>query len=86
MGGVISRSNAVTTDCYLSRCERQRIGDRQAQEVSILRIAERMGMSLLTVSREASRNMTPWDATYEPAIAHLRAHKRAGRPGHGKVE
>ena len=28
----------------------------------------------------------PWDLTYEPVIAHLRAHERARRPKQGRVK
>jgi len=86
MGGVISRSSTASTGRYLSMRERQRIGDLRAQGASIRRIAERIGRSPSTVSRELSRNMAPWGPSYEPVIAHLRAHERARRPKPGKVE
>jgi len=86
MGGVISRSRLTTTGRYVSMRERQRIGDLRAQGPPIRLIAAHIGRSPSTVSRELLRNMAPWDPTYEPFIAHLRAHERARRPKPGKVE
>ena len=85
MGGVISRAATTASGRYLSMRERQRIGDLRSQGMSIRAIAVRIGRSPSTVSRELSRNIAPWDATYEPVIAYLRAHERARRPKPGKV-
>lgn len=85
MGGMISRSTAATTDRCLSMREGQRIGDLRAQASSIQRIVERIGGSPSTVSRELSRNMAPWNPTYDGIISHLCTPERARRPNPGKV-
>ena len=85
MGGVIARSSQTVSGRYLSMHERQRIADLKTQGLSIRSIAARIGRSPSTVSRELSRNTAIWDASYEPVVAHLRAHERARRPKQGKV-
>ena len=52
--------------------------------MSIRSIAARIIRSASKVSRAVEEHR-PWDATYEPVVAHLRAHEGAHRPKPGKV-
>jgi IS30 family transposase len=85
MGGVIAKKPSAVSGRYLSLFERQRIASWRDRGASVRDIARRIGRSPSTVSRELRRNCRDWDDSYEPVLAHLRAHERAKRPKPGKI-
>lgn len=84
MGGVIPKKPTVSSGCYLSLFERQRIASWHDRGAGVRDIARRIGPSPSTVSRELRRNCRDWDDGYEPVLAHLRAEERAKCPKPGK--
>ncbi len=71
---------------YLSLLERQRIASLRCQGLGVRAIAERIGRSPSTVSRELHRNTRPHDqGIYDGDLAHARARERARRPRRGRL-
>ena len=70
---------------FLSLKERMLIADWHRQGISMRQIAQRLGRSVSTVSRELARNsITP--GSYSPYIAHMRAERRLKRPKDRKCD
>ncbi|MFK4037024.1 transposase [Nonomuraea wenchangensis] len=71
---------------FLSLLERQRIATLRAQGLGVRAIADRLGRSPSTVSREPRRNTLPHDrGVYDGDLAHARARQRARRPRQGRL-
>jgi len=71
---------------YLSLLERQRIATLHRQRVSLREIAQIIGRSPSTVSREVRRNMLSHDGgRYDGDLAHARARQRARRPRRNRL-
>jgi transposase, IS30 family len=71
---------------YLSLLERQRIATLHREGLGVRAIADRLGRSPSTVSRELRRNMRPHDnGHYDGDLAHARARERARRPKRGRL-
>jgi IS30 family transposase len=71
---------------YLSLLERQRIASLRAQALGVRAIAERLGRSPSTISRELRRNTLGHDqGVYDGDLAHARAGQRARRPRRGRL-
>jgi IS30 family transposase len=82
-GGVppVRLAEAVRSNRFLSRLERQRIATLRAQGLGVREIARRIKRAPSTVSRELRRNLAPHDCgRYDADLAHARARQRAGRP------
>jgi IS30 family transposase len=69
---------------YLSVQEREKIRDLTTAGTSLRAIAEELGRSPSTISRELSRNSTP-KLGYQPHAAHRAAVARRPRPKEGKL-
>jgi transposase, IS30 family len=70
---------------YLSEEERVRIADLRRGGAGVRAIAERLGRSPSTVSRELRRNRDPGSGQYRPFTAHKLAAARRLRPRAGKI-
>jgi IS30 family transposase len=71
---------------YLSLLERQRIATLHRDGLGVRAIADRIGRSPSTVSRELRRNTRPHDnGRYDGDLAHARARERARRPKRGRL-
>lgn len=71
---------------FLSLLERQRIATLRAGGLGVRAIADRLGRSPSTVSRELRRNTLPHDrGIYNSDLAHARARQRARRPRQGRL-
>ncbi|WP_433436130.1 IS30 family transposase [Nonomuraea sp. CA-141351] len=71
---------------FLSLLERQRIATLRAQGLGVRAIADRLGRSPSTISRELRRNTLPHDrGVYDGDLAHARARQRAQRPRQGRL-
>ncbi len=71
---------------FLSLLERQRIAALRAQGLGVRAIADRLGRSPSTISRELRRNTLPHDrGGYDGDLAHARARQRARRPRQGRL-
>ncbi|WP_425580583.1 IS30 family transposase, partial [Streptosporangium amethystogenes] len=71
---------------FLSLLERQRIATLRAQGLGVRVIAERLGRSPSTISRELRRNTLQHDrGVYDGDLAHVRARQRARRPRQGRL-
>ena len=64
---------------FLSEAERVEIADRRHAGETLQAIADAIGRSISTISRELSRNSSP-DGTYRPFEAHRAAALRRRRP------
>ena len=81
-GAVVRRE---VSDRYLSEEERVQIADLRAAGAGVRAIAERMGRSPSTISRELRRNRDPDSGQYRPFTAHKLAVQRRARPRPGKI-
>ena len=72
------------SDRYLSEDERVRIADLRKAGAGVRVIAERLGRSLSTISRELRRNRDPGSGQYRPFAARKLAARRRTRPRAGK--
>ena len=70
---------------YLSEDERVQIADLRQGGAGVRAIAERLGRSPSTVSRELRRNRDPGSGRYRPFTAHQLAAQRRARPRAGKI-
>ena len=70
---------------FLSLKERMLIADWHRQGTSMRQIAQRLGRSVSTVSRELARNSIT-RGSYSPYIAHMRAERRLTRPKDRKCD
>ena len=70
---------------YLSEDERVQIADLRQGGAGVRAIAERLGRSPSTVSRELRRNRDPGSGRYRPFTAHKLAAQRRARPRAGKI-
>lgn len=70
---------------YLSLLERQRIAALHRQGLTVRAIAQRLGRSPSTVSRELRRNTLPHDVEYDGDLAHARARERRRRPRRSRL-
>ena len=70
---------------YLSEDERVQIADLRQAGAGVRAIAERLGRSPSTISRELRRNRDPGDGRYRPFTAHKLAAQRRARPRAGKI-
>jgi IS30 family transposase len=82
---VITSRRAEISDRYLSEDERVRIADLRRQRLSMRAVAERIGRSPSTISRELRRNQDPDRGQYRPFVAQKLAVDRRTRPGRGKI-
>jgi IS30 family transposase len=73
------------SDRYLSEEERVRIADLRRAGAGVRAIAERLGRSPSTISRELRRNRDPASGQYRPFTAHKLAAQRRARPRAGKI-
>jgi IS30 family transposase len=70
---------------YLSLLERRRIATLRREGLGVREIAERLGRSPATISRELRRNTAVHDHSYDGDLAHARARERARRPRGGRL-
>lgn len=87
-GGVPPRSlpEASRSGRYLSLLERKQIATLRERGLGVREIAERLGRSASTVSRELRRNSLPHDnGVYDADLAHHRSLERNGRPRRVKL-
>jgi IS30 family transposase len=70
---------------YLSEDERVQIADLRQAGAGVRAIAERLGRSPSTISRELRRNRDPGSGRYRPFTAHKLAAQRRARPRAGKI-
>jgi transposase, IS30 family len=70
---------------YLSEDERVQIADLRRAGAGVRAIAERLGRSPSTISRELRRNRDPGGGQYRPFTAHKLAAQRRARPRAGKI-
>jgi IS30 family transposase len=82
---VISSRKAEISDRYLSEDERVTIADLRRQGLSMRAVAEKIGRSPSTISREVRRNQDPDRGQYRPFVAQKLAVDRRTRPGRGKI-
>ncbi len=85
---VVTRGKAAgreISDRYLSEDERVRIADLRKAGATVRAIAERLGRSPSTISRELRRNRDPDSGQYRPFAAHKLAAQRRTRPRAGKI-
>src|SRR3954468_7443327 len=82
---VITSRKAEISDRYLSEDDRVRIAELGRQGLSMRAVAEKIGRSPSTISRELRRNLDPDRGQYRPFVAHKLAVDRRTRPGRGKI-
>ena len=70
---------------YLSEDERVQIADLRQGGAGVRAIAERLGRSPSTISRELRRNRDPGSGRYRPFTAHKLAAQRRARRRAGKI-
>ena len=70
---------------YLSLLERRRIATLRRDGLGVREIAEELGRSPSTISRELRRNTAAHDRSYDGDLAHARARERARRPRRGRL-
>jgi IS30 family transposase len=70
---------------YLSLLERRRIATLRRGGLGVRAIAEELGRSPSTISRELRRNTADHDRSYDGDLAHARARERARRPRRGRL-
>jgi IS30 family transposase len=70
---------------YLSLLERRRIATLRRDGLGVREIAEELGRSPSTISRELRRNTADHDRSYDGDLAHARARERARRPRRGRL-
>ena len=79
------REERVISARFLSVEERLEIADMHRRGVSVRQIADRLGRSPSTISRELRRNAHPSSGDYRPWAAQRRAAQRRVRPKVGKI-
>ncbi|WP_230393842.1 IS30 family transposase [Plantactinospora alkalitolerans] len=86
-GGVppVRLAEAARDNRFLSLLERQRIGTLRREGLGVRAIADELGRSPSTISRELRRNTRPHDVAYDGDLAHSRARERARRPRPGRL-
>lgn len=86
-GGVppVRLAEAARCGRYLSLLERQRIATLRRDGLGVRAIADALGRSPSTISRELRRNARPHDVAYDGDLAHSRARERARRPRQGRL-
>jgi IS30 family transposase len=82
---VITSRKAEISDRYMSEDERVTIADLRRQGLSMRAVAEKIGRSPSTISRELHRNQDPDRGQYRPFVAQKLAVDRRTRPGRGKI-
>ncbi len=88
VGGLVPDrlSDAVRSNRYLSKIERQRIESMHRQGLSGSEIARRLDRSPSTISCELRRNTARHDwGGYDATLAHSRARARGARPGRSRL-
>jgi transposase, IS30 family len=70
---------------YLSREERHEIARLREAGLGVRQVADRLGRSPSTVSRELRRNAAPRGSGYQPGLAHQMARGRQRRPKPSKL-
>ena len=70
---------------YLSLLERQRIATLRRDGLGVRAIAEQLGRSPSTISRELRRNTASYDHSYDGDLAHSRARERGRRPRRARL-
>jgi len=75
----------VRSQRYLSLLERQRIATLRRDGLGVREIAEQLGRSPSTISRELRRNTAEHDRGYDGDLAHARARERLRRPRRGRL-
>jgi transposase, IS30 family len=78
-------SEGARSQRYLSLLERQRIATLRRDGLGVRQIAEELGRSPSTISRELRRNTAPHDRSYDGDLAHARARERLRRPRRGRL-
>jgi IS30 family transposase len=78
-------SEGARSQRYLSLLERQRIATLRREGLGIRQIAQELGRSPSTISRELRRNTAPHDRSYDGDLAHARARERLRRPRRGRL-
>lgn len=84
----VVRAGAVKREIsprYLSEDEQVQIADLRRAGGGVRAIAERLGRSPSTISRELRRNRDPGSGQYRPFTAHKLAAQRRARPRAGKI-
>lgn len=76
----IAQAPVSSRSRYLSETERIHIADRLREKASVRAIADELGRSPSTVSREIRRNGHPVNGQYRPHAAQARADARRPRP------
>lgn len=86
-GGMPSRNLASLSGRYLSFAEREEIAILRVQDRGVREIADRLGRSPSTISRELRRNAATrcGDLQYRATAAQWHAERRARRPKIGKL-
>ncbi len=82
---VISARKREISSRYLSEDERVRIADLRRAKLGVREIAEALGRSPSTISRELRRNVPEPGGAYRPFAAQRMAAQRRGRPRPGKL-
>jgi transposase, IS30 family len=82
---VISARPRAISSRYLSEDERVRIGDLRRQGLGVRAIADRLGRSPSTISRELRRNVEQSGDQYRPFTAQRLAARRRRRQRPGKL-
>lgn len=85
MGGVYRPAGTTYSERYLSREERYELARLRECGLGVRAVAERMGRSPSTVSRELARNADPRTGAYQPERAHRLAWERQRRPKGSKL-
>jgi IS30 family transposase len=70
---------------YLGEADRIHIADRLRERATLRAIADELGRSPSTISREIRRNRHPTNGQYRPHAAQARAVARRPRPKPGKI-
>jgi len=82
---VISTRKREISPRYLSEEERIRVADLRRAGLGVRAIAEQVGRSPSTISRELDRNRDPSSGQYRPFTAQRMAAERRARPRKGKL-
>lgn len=78
-------SESTRSQRYLSLLERQRIASLRRDGLGVREIAEELGRSPSTISRELRRNTAAHDRSYDGDLAHARSRERLRRPRRGRL-
>ena len=79
------RGEGLRSQRYLSLLERHRIATLRRDGLGVRQIAEELGRSPATISRELRRNTAAHDRSYDGDMAHGRARERLRRPRCGRL-